>query len=120
MAIASVYGDLLRVPAVRRQTLSSVVAQVTQTVAVGIALVVHGATGSLAAGGVAAAAFALGVCVGPSRSRDGRSTGAAYGPCSSAAPWGTPLRCARWRSRHRRYRPGPGRAGAAVRTLSAA
>lgn len=63
MAIASVYGDLLRVPVVRRQTLSSVVAQVTQTVAVGIALVVHGATGSLAAGGVAAAAFALGVCV---------------------------------------------------------
>ena len=63
MAIASVYGDLLRVPAVRRQTLTSVVAQVTQTIAVGIALVVHGATGSLAAGGVAAAAFALGVCV---------------------------------------------------------
>jgi hypothetical protein len=63
MAIASVYGNLLRVPAFRRQTLTSVVAQVTQTIAVGIALVVHGATGSLAAGGVGAAAFALGVCV---------------------------------------------------------
>jgi predicted MFS family arabinose efflux permease len=63
MAIASVYGNLLRVPGIRRQTVTGVVAQVTQTVAVGIALVVHGATGSLAAGGVAAAAFALGVCV---------------------------------------------------------